>query len=240
MNPFLSSPPRDDWSHRYGFLIPLGLVVIAAFALLPRAEPDTCVPLDPVRVAVGETVYDIPAVLLPNLYTDDGMIRVLRQDTVDGVEGYSRAGSRLARWYCESKDGAPIPIRGFSIHDDQMANAVAQGELDYRLLPHVGVISVTVAPSSKARYAEGLTLHNLPDQFPIHCGRAATYTYSPSSDVTVTHCSASVAVSPEALLLVQFYIQEREEQRTINGREDWPEIAREVAHFFYSLQVTTQ
>lgn len=245
MNPFSSpSSPWQGWSQRHGFFVPLGLVALAAVALLPRAEPeaeaDRCTAQDPVRVRVEESVYDIPAVLLPHLYTDDGMVPVVRQDTVDGIEGFSRAGSRLTRWYCESEDGAPISIQGFSVHDDQIADAVAQGELDYRFLPHVNVISVSVAPSSKTRYAEGLTLHALSDRFPFRCGTPATFTYPSSPAVTATYCIASVAISPETLLIVKFYIEEREGQRTINGHEDWPEIAREVEHLIRKMQVTPE
>jgi hypothetical protein len=110
----------------------------------------------------------------------------------------------------------------------------------YRFLPYINVVSVRVARSSKSRYAEGLTLHAFSDWFHVRCGTPATFTYPRSLDVTASYCSASIASSPEMLLMVKFYIEAREAQRTINGHEDWPEIAREVEHLICRMQKTPE
>lgn len=225
------------WFHSYVWLIPIVLVAIAAASLALRAESDVCVLQDPVRVQVGDTVYAIPAVMLPYLYLDKGMVPVVRQNSVDGKVGYSRAGSRLARWYCESKDGAPIAVQSFSVHDEHIANAVKLGELDYSFLPHAGVISIRSGTYRSWPDAEDMAPESSSGLFQIHCAAPHTWSVSLHGLRTSTLCTAQAAASPDNVMAVKFYIEEREGQPTINGREDWPEIAREVEHLVRSMQL---
>lgn len=228
-----------SWSERYSFLIPVLLVAVAATTLLFRAVPETCTPQDPVRVRVADTVYAIPAVLLPHLFLDKGMVPVVRENTTKGKAGYSRAGSRLPRWYCESEGGLPISVRSFSVHDEAIANAVTLGELDYRLLPHAGVTMIRSGTYRAGRGAEDMAPASRPGLFRIHCGSPSIWNLRPSP-LTTTYCSAGSIASSENVVVLSFYIQEREGQRTLNSREDWPEIAREVEHLIRSMQVPAE
>jgi hypothetical protein len=238
-----SSPslrPRDGRSHRFGFLIPLALVAVALLALLPRAGTEACVPQDPVRVRLGETVYAIPAVLLPNLFLDRGMVPVVRQDSSDGIEAFSRAGSRLYRWYCESEDGAPIPIKSFSVHKREIADAVAQGELDYHHLTRIGLLSLRSGSHYEWPGLEDMVPESLPGGFRVHCNPPFKWTLPQTGPRTLSHCTAYALTAANTVATMKFYLETFEGGPTINGREDWPEIAREAEQLIRSMQVAPE
>ena len=122
------------------------------------------------------------------------------------------------------------------MHDGEIANAVTLGELDYRFLPHAGVVMVRSGIYRVGRDAEDMAPETRPGLFRIECGRPSTWNLRPSP-LTTTYCSAGAIASPENVMTIRLYVQEREGQRTLNGREDWPEIAREVEHLVRSMEV---
>ena len=216
--------------------IPGAILAIAASTLLLRSEPESCEPQDPIRATVGETVFAIPAVLLPSLSPEEGVEVKQESEALTGKKAFSAKGTPLRWWFCADPMGVPFRVDSFFIEKRWIADAVKHGEIDYRYLPSIGGITVRKGQVSTKTTKDLSGPPYFTDTFRAECGRPLPLSGAGAGQRTTRACSAShVNASADTIVELRFWLHETAGSPVVNAPEDWPAIAREVEHLVKSM-----